>query len=210
MIHRVAALVLFVLSAPLAAEASDQVSGLGVTTWSITQTSTAGTSCIKRAGGASDCILIPAGDSAEHRYRAVVVQSSGASRVCAVSDPTLAIESDLELTESGPTSTRGSCHEFPSAGGTWVFVVDRIAMIEAGSGGMARTGICSVALSTTHGERADIYAPCSANADCTSYGGGTCASSPTAKQRQGAGLFLVGRSVSGSVSVTVRKERVPR
>jgi hypothetical protein len=193
------------------ATADDQLHGLGVTTWAYTQTITTTDACVARAGGSSACILIPAGDSAEHRFRATIVQSSGAARVCLVSDPALTIQDDLELTE-GAASTRGSCHEFPSGGGIWQIVADRRALIDAGVGGLAKTGICSVGVSTTHGERNEIYAPCSVNGDCNAYGAGSCisAGSVTTRQVQGAALFLIARAVTGSVTLTVRKERVPR
>lgn len=205
---RTALLTLLLLLLTPLAHADEQVIGLGTTTWTRNQTVTTTDACFIRATGSTDCVLVPAGDSAEHRRHVLTVIAQGAARVCLVGDPASTIGADLEVT-GGDANGRGACHQFPSGGGRWDTVVDRRLLLDSGAGGMV-SGLCSTAVSTTHGEARGVYAPCSSS--CTAYGGGSCvaAASQTTTQIQGAALFLVGRSDSGSVTITVKKERITR
>ena len=141
----------------------------------------------------STCALFVASEIKSWRdSHVLVVTSTSNTRCCFSGDPSLDLTADaLALTDAGGPNGSGPCAGFsliPTAGTGRRDLRPARSDVNARSG--ARTGLCSVAVAATaQGE--SLYAPCDADGDCTSYGGGTCTLSPSTTQQEAAGVFLL-------------------
>lgn len=222
--RRLAALV-GVVALPVLALADEQIQGLGTGYWSYSQSITTATACIVRSVGSTECALFHAGDSWDSGNRVAVVSADGAGYCCFAGAPALAIDANLQITDSGGENGtgQGNCWRFGPTGGEWQVRPDRTTMRAAGASG-TRPGLCSTALSGKSGSNepatltvpsggaGGVYAPCAVNADCSSgwVGSGTCANPPSTLQTDRAGMLLNCVSASGTINVFVRKEYVKR
>ncbi len=193
---------LAVLFFAFGAYADDQVTGAGGSYWARSQTVTSTQACF--SDGTSRCMLFAAGTSRFHKQRVAVVKTSAAVQCCWASGGSFDVDG-LSIVGTGEYGS-GFCagFELAAAGDEAHQQPSRSAMRTAATPG-TRTGLCSTAY-TIGGDA--LYAPCSTDAECTEYGGGTCTASPTGTQAQSAGVMLICNTLSGTARVTARKEIV--
>lgn len=205
---RALALIGLLFAGATEAYAQDQIVGVGSAYWNHRVAISTTTSCIKTSTQASAaCALFLAGRGAPNRSAAVVITTDAAARCAWAGKPALDISSTCMISDP-PNSGPGACIDLPAAGSQADEKPNWATMIARGAAGM-RTGICSVAVNSCG---FSVYAPCSVNGDCTSYGGGTCtaAGSQTDLQKANVAVFLNCEANTGTANISARKQEVQR
>lgn len=168
-----------------------QLTGVGSPFFAMRRALTTATNCIPTTSGGSTCALFASNDvTSDLSSHVAVIAADDDARCCWSQDPALSLVSNqLALSDAGGPNGTGPCSGFslsPTAGtGRRDSRPSRVDIL-ARSG--ARSGLCSVAVTTTG---VSLYAPCDADGDCSSYGGGTCTTSPSTTQLARAGAFLL-------------------
>lgn len=162
--------------------------------WARTQAVTTSACILDEASG--DCALFPAGFGSEAEY-AIVNTRSDAGAICAWAfDPSETLASGFVIDSAAAAGFR-----LEVDGDKVTQKPSRTRLIKKQSGG-STVGLCTVAHAFL-GE--SLYAPCDADGDCSTYGGGTCDTTPSITQERGAGLFLYCLADSGTANITVEK-----
>lgn len=173
--------------------------GEGSPYWAYRQAVTTSTCILNKAQ--STCHVFPAGFDSLGSLTRVEVTGDAAADLCWSFDPSDAITANFIMDSATCPGLRIEV----DGDRVWDEPA-RSRMIDSQSGNYS-AGLCSVAQSY-QGET--LYAPCDADDDCTSYGGGTCDTTPTLEMQRNAGLFLWAVSDSGTANITVRTKVVDK
>jgi len=169
-------------------------SGVEGNYWAKTQAVTTSACILDSAGG--DCALFPAGFGGEAEYTVVTARSDAAAICAWAFDPSETLATDFVI-----DSAQAAGFRLTGDQDKVVQKPNRVRVIKKGSGG-STVGLCS-APHTFQGET--LYAPCDADADCTTYGGGVCDTTPSIEQERQAGLYLYCLADSGTANITIEK-----
>lgn len=162
--------------------------------WAQTQAVTASACVLDETGG--DCALFPAGFGGVAEYTLATISSDAAATCAWAFDPAETLGANFTI-----DSAKAAGFKLTGPQDRVIKKPNRVRMIKKQSGGYS-VGLCTVA-HAFQGET--LYAPCDADGDCSSYGGGTCDTTPTIEQERAAGVFLYCLSDSGTANITAEK-----
>lgn len=180
------------------------IEGIGNGFWSVSEALNA-EGCLKEKGGSSNCMLFPVGDP----NIATTVSSDGAGWCCVIYDSTLAIDGELEVTDTSGVHGTGSgdCWRFGPVGGV-VHKQPKWEVHKRFHTSGYRNGVCDAPLArgnSVYGS-VSLYPPCDADGDCS----GSCVTNPSKLQRAQSGAYVKCEPSSGTVNFSAELEEVPR
>lgn len=165
--------------------------------------SLAASGCVESStAAAATCALFAAGESNHAERKIAIVTASGAGTCCWVSNGTTHAATTLGTVWGLGSSGPGACFRLEAGGQLEVMRPNRKRLLAHRAQGV-HVGLCSTP-ATVGGE--SLYAGCTLDAHCSSFGGGTCTAAPSQQQIDEAGVMLECIPSTGTIAFTARKE----